>query len=404
MHASLQRKFSFSYIAIILAVLILLNTYPLITSENLTFRSKQSSLQGSVSVMVTALSGLEELSEENVAGAMTLVEETGISRVLVTDASGRVLYDTRETDGAIGRYAFYTELVQALRGEDVFYTEFSDKAFKSRAASHAQEMDENGYELYFLSDPNSAGGGDAIHAQEKRLTLDGAMETEDCVRALMEALLAGPDEPLLSSPIPEGTVLKSLKVSGRRAQIDLSAQYARLTGIDLSLADYCITLTLTQLPNVNAVSITADGRELPYRETQVLLSADTLLSSRESGLRPITVSLYFLDSKTGELRAEQQTLALYEGQTRVNALLEALAQGPEDDSLVSLLPEDFAVISSRIENGVCYLNLPANVSLPENEAERDLMLSALEQSILSLGGVDEVQFLIEGSAEPDGYR
>ena len=44
MHASLQRKFSFSYIAIILAVLILLNTYPLITSENLTFRSKQSSL------------------------------------------------------------------------------------------------------------------------------------------------------------------------------------------------------------------------------------------------------------------------------------------------------------------------------------------------------------------------
>ena len=84
--------------------------------------------------------------------------------------------------------------------------------------------------------------------------------------------------------------------------------------------------------------------------------------------------------------------------------LEALAQGPEDDSLVSLLPEDFAVISSRIENGVCYLNLPASGSLPENEAERDLMLSALEQSILSLGGVDEVQFLIEGSAEPDGYR
>lgn len=272
------------------------------------------------------------------------------------------------------------------------------------AAQHAQEMDENGYELYFLSDPNSAGGGDAIRTQEKRLTLDGAMETEDCVRALMETLLAGPDEPSLSSPIPEGTALKSLKVSGRRAQIDLSAQYARLTGIDLSLADYCITLTLTQLPNVNAVSITADGRELPYRETQVLLSADTLLSSRESGLRPITVSLYFLDSKTGELRAEQQTLALYEGQTRVNALLEALAQGPEDDSLVSLLPEDFAVISSRIENGVCYLNLPANVSLPENEAERGLMLSALEQSILSLGGVDEVQFLIEGSAEPDGYR
>ena len=125
-------------------------------------------------------------------------------------------------------------------------------------------MDENGYELYFLSDPNSAGGGDAIRAQEKRLVLDGAMETEDCVRALMEALLAGPDEPSLSSPIPEGTALKSLKVSGRRAQIDLSAQYARLTGIDLSLADYCITLTLTQLPDVARVRITVAGSDLDY--------------------------------------------------------------------------------------------------------------------------------------------
>ena len=270
-------------------------------------------------------------------------------------------------------------------------------AFASCAKS-AQEDEESGYALYFLSDLDASGGGDAIAASSVRFTPDETMSTEDCVRALMELLLAGPDEAALHSPIPEGTALRSLKVSGRRAEIDLSAQYARLSGIDLSLADYCITLTLSQLPNVNAVSITANGSELPYRKTQVLLSADTLLSSRESGLRPITVQLYFLDSETGELRAEQQTLALYEGQTRVNALLEALAQGPEDDSLVSLLPEDFSVVSSRIENGVCYLSIPANVSLPEDEGTRALLFGSLEKSILSLSGVDEVQILIEGES------
>ena len=270
-------------------------------------------------------------------------------------------------------------------------------AFASCAKS-AQEDEESGYALYFLSDLDASGGGDAIAASSVRFTPDETMSTEDCVRALMELLLAGPDEAALHSPIPEGTALRSLKVSGRRAEIDLSAQYARLSGIDLSLADYCITLTLSQLPNVNAVSITANGSELPYRKTQVLLSADTLLSSRESGLRPITVQLYFLDSETGELRAEQQTLALYEGQTRVNALLEALAQGPEDDSLLSLLPEDFSVVSSRIENGVCYLSIPANVSLPEDEGTRALLFGSLEKSILSLSGVDEVQILIEGES------
>lgn len=270
-------------------------------------------------------------------------------------------------------------------------------AFAS-CAKNAQEDEESGYALYFLSDLDASGGGDAIAASSVRFTPDETMSTEDCVRALMELLLAGPDEAALHSPIPEGTALRSLKVSGRRAEIDLSAQYARLSAIDLSLADYCITLTLSQLPNVNAVSITANGSELPYRKTQVLLSADTLLSSRESGLRPITVQLYFLDSETGELRAEQQTLALYEGQTRVNALLEALAQGPEDDSLLSLLPEDFSVVSSRIENGVCYLSIPANVSLPEDEGTRALLFGSLEKSILSLSGVDEVQILIEGES------
>ena len=270
-------------------------------------------------------------------------------------------------------------------------------AFASCAKS-AQEDEESGYALYFLSDLDASGGGDAIAASSVRFTPDETMSTEDCVRTLMELLLAGPDEAALHSPIPEGTALRSLKVSGRRAEIDLSAQYARLSGIDLSLADYCITLTLSQLPNVNAVSITANGSELPYRKTQVLLSADTLLSSRESGLRPITVQLYFFDSETGELRAEQQTLALYEGQTRVNALLEALAQGPEDDSLLSLLPEDFSVVSSRIENGVCYLSIPANVSLPEDEGTRALLFESLEKSILSLSGVDEVQILIEGES------
>ena len=204
-------------------------------------------------------------------------------------------------------------------------------AFAACAGS-VQEDEESGYALYFLSDLDTSGGGDAIAASSLRFTPDEAMSTEDCVRALMELLLAGPDEATLHSPIPEGTALRSLSVSGRRARVDLS----------------------------------------------------------------ITVQFYFLDSKTGELRAEQQTLALYEGQTRVNALLEALAQGPEDDALLPLLPEDFSISSSRIEDGVCYLSIPANAALPEDENTRGLLFESLERSVLSLSGVDEVQLVIEG--------
>ena len=116
-------------------MLILLNTYPLLVSENMVFRSKEATMQGSVSVMVYSLSGLDKLNEENVAAAMAVVEETGLSRILVTDSAGKVLYDTRETGSAVGRYALYTEIVQALTGNDTFSCIYKNGAFRSRASS-----------------------------------------------------------------------------------------------------------------------------------------------------------------------------------------------------------------------------------------------------------------------------
>ena len=124
-----------SYILIIAAVILLMNTYPLLVSEDLVFRAKEANLQSGVSVMVYSLSGLEQLSPENVGEAMAVAEDTGLSRVLVTDSDGKVLYDTRETGGAQGEYVFYTEIVQALLGNDVFTCAYHNGAFRSHASS-----------------------------------------------------------------------------------------------------------------------------------------------------------------------------------------------------------------------------------------------------------------------------
>ena len=116
-------------------MLVLLNTYPLLESQNLVFRSKVTAMAGSVKVIESALSGLEDLTPENVSQALTVVEETGVSRILVTDTAGRVLYDTRETGSAVGLYAFYTEIFQALRGQNAYYCSYDGEAFLSRGAS-----------------------------------------------------------------------------------------------------------------------------------------------------------------------------------------------------------------------------------------------------------------------------
>ena len=116
-------------------MLVLLNSYPLLVSQDLVFRSKETSMSGSVKMIESALSGLDKLTEDNVRQALSGVEENGVGRVLVSDTAGRVLYDTREEDNARGRYVFFTEVAQALEGNDAFYCGYDSQAFLSRAAS-----------------------------------------------------------------------------------------------------------------------------------------------------------------------------------------------------------------------------------------------------------------------------
>ena len=61
---SLQTKFALTYIVIVAAVLILLNTYPLVVSEKLAYQSKQASMLNQASVLASALAtGPEALTD-----------------------------------------------------------------------------------------------------------------------------------------------------------------------------------------------------------------------------------------------------------------------------------------------------------------------------------------------------
>ena len=120
--------------AILLVVLVLMNTYPLLVSEDLVFRAKRTALQSGAAAINVAVSGLAELTEENVSLAMGGVDTDGVSRAIVTDPYGKVLYDTREAGNATGYYVFYTELVEALQGNISAYSVYQEGAFHSSAA------------------------------------------------------------------------------------------------------------------------------------------------------------------------------------------------------------------------------------------------------------------------------
>lgn len=263
-------------------------------------------------------------------------------------------------------------------------------------ATVLQEPDGGVYDLYFLErDLTAAEGEDALRAEERALEDEGLTPTETA-RLLTEALLKGPEDPTLKNPIPRGTELVSVTRIGTEVRVDLSSDYGTLSGVELSLADYAITLTLTQLPDIARVRITVQGRELDYRSRQTFLSRDVLLAPKEDVVGAVEVCLWFLNEESA-LTAEKRTLSLYEGDTQVSAVVRALENGPEDRSLSAVLPEGFKVRKLWTEEGLCYVSLSSALLEGEPEAETlELAVSALERSLLSLESVEQVRFLVDG--------
>lgn len=257
---------------------------------------------------------------------------------------------------------------------------------------------ENSYRLYFREeDLTASSGGDVF--QTEPMELAEGLDTQASVEALVEGLLAGPQSELLRGTLPASTTLLSAKVEGSRAIVDFSAAYSTLSGVRLTMADYAVTLTLTQLPEITSVKITVQGQELAYRDKQVFTARDVLLSSEEDVVGTVDAVLFFLNEEGG-LTEERRTLDLYEGDTQAAAVIRALEGAPETKGLSSALPEGFRVRSVWQEEDTCYVNLSS--ALVDGLAENlplGTALRSLSQSLCSLDAVGEVRFLVDGEFE-----
>ncbi len=260
----------------------------------------------------------------------------------------------------------------------------------SSACLARQEQEAEGLLLWF-----------AAPAEEQSQSVTAALSAcpyggEESVPALLGALLAGPPQDSgLARIIPEGVRLARWTVENRTALVELSPEYGGLEGIDKTLADYCVALTLCQLPGVDRVRLSAgDG------EGRLLRAGDALFSGAEEEPVDVTAALYFRRAGGNTLGYELRVFRLTEEETPARAVLEALISGPEDQGLSALLPPDLTVRAAWVDDGVCYADLSAALlaAPPEDAGEQELLISSIVETLCSLDKVEQVRLLVEGEA------
>ena len=127
---SIRIKFISFITALLLVLLVLLNTYPLISSRDAVFEEKRSSMTAQAATVASSLSGLERLNRENIAEVLRYLDLSGYSRVLVTDREGTSLYDSASARGS----SVPEDLSTCLKGKTVFRSSFQDSVFSSSIA------------------------------------------------------------------------------------------------------------------------------------------------------------------------------------------------------------------------------------------------------------------------------
>ena len=105
------------------------------------------------------------------------------------------------------------------------------------------------YAVYCKANMDYAGGKDSVYV------LKSEVEGENCERiasTLLQKMIEAQGD-RYESPMPIGTSVLNVKIEGDLATVNLSEEYADLSGIDLTMASSCITLTLCQIGTVERV-------------------------------------------------------------------------------------------------------------------------------------------------------
>lgn len=132
-YSKTQYRYAMTYVVITLIVLIILNIYCSITCQQLFYQSKRDAMIEKCLLVSDEIATLDVLSNTSIAAVVGQMESLKVSRLIVTDQSTKVLYDS--SNEAVGSYSLFPEILAAIDGNDVCSWKYRDGTTDTRAAT-----------------------------------------------------------------------------------------------------------------------------------------------------------------------------------------------------------------------------------------------------------------------------
>lgn len=220
-------------------------------------------------------------------------------------------------------------------------------------------------------------------------------QTETLVRGAAYALMRIPEADELTSAIPDSVRIEDVSLSGRTVTVLMSDSYLALGGMDKTITDACIVLTMCSVPDVNGVAM----RTANTSPSQAMSSEDILLRNTLTSESLLELRLYFPQSDGDVLSAEYRQISLDEDMPTERLIIDELIKGPRSDRLVSILPENTAVLSVYTQDGLCTVSLSESFLSDREYSSQEIKLAiySIVNSLTCLSSVDRVQINVRNN-------
>lgn len=251
-------------------------------------------------------------------------------------------------------------------------------------------------EFYYVAGQNARSPDSIVKPEQRQLS------SEPSIEDIISAYLLGPVTEGYNSPFPEGTQLIKYKLSGGAATITLSEQYSSLQGANRTIADYCLTMTLTALGEVDYVSIAVEGAAV---DGALISPSDFIMSDDYESYSEQSITVYFADMDNRYLMSETRRMVAGENESVERYVIDQLIGGPVSYDKRSVMPAGSELIFVEVQDGLCTVGFSElfMINRPSTEAEERMTVYAIVNSLTELDGIDRV-LIKSGSDELGLYR
>jgi len=221
---------------------------------------------------------------------------------------------------------------------------------------------------------------------------------------LIQVMSTQPENVELMAPISEEFQVLNYSVEEKQLILNLDVRYLDMDATKEILTRAAIVRTLTQIPDIEYVSITVENEPLQDSNGNLVgtMTSDMFIDNAGTEINSyekVTLHLYFANA-TGDGLIEVNRTIVYNSNISMEKLVvEQVIAGPTNDQSYPTTNPNTKIVNVTVKDGICYVNLDEGFLTQPYNVTSDVTIYSMANSLIELSNVNKVQISINGKTD-----